>query len=163
MRAFLQKKAGATSFGKSNVTTNIRKHNLEVIFSLKSGWHAVVSITPMAEGAYLIACLGKVADEIDRIVPTLCLKPGEHQMFIDILGNKDGYQLLCMEDENGEMESGFGKILKGKVMQHLQLLGDPEVLQEAEKLCNLCLEVYTDLRKSPYPALKSLTDHFFDQ
>lgn len=163
MRAFIQKKAGATYFSKSSVTANIRKHNLEIIFALKNGWHAVISITPMAEGAYLIAYLGKVADEIDRIVPTLCIKPGEHQKFIDILEDKGEYRLLCMEDENGEMESGFGKILKGKVMQHLQLLGDPEVLQEAEKLCTLTLEVYTDLRKSLYPDLKSLTDHFYDR
>lgn len=162
MRSFLQKKAGATYFSSSSVTASIRKHNLEFIFALKGGWHAVVSVVPSPEGVFILACLGTISDQLDRILPSLLLKPGEHTKFTDVLKQKSGYGILAIDANDKGIESGIGKLIKGKSKPHLQLLGDVELHREAEKLCNLTLEVYTDLNHSPYPALKDLTKCFYD-
>lgn len=136
MRSFLQKKAGATYFNESNVTANIRKNNFEYIFALSGGWHAVISVIPAPEGVILMACLDGISDELDRIVPSLRLKPGEHTKFTEILEGKSGYRLLNIDVEGrGKLEAGICKVLEGKRAPHLQLLGVPEIQIEAEKLC----------------------------
>ena len=162
MRSFLQKKAGATYFSESNVTASIRKHNLEFIFTLRGGWHAVISVIPSPEGVFILACLGQISTELDRIVPTIVLKPCEHNKFTDVLEQKAGFSIMCIDADGKGIESGIGKLIKGKRMPHLQLLGDVDLHIEAEKLCNLTLELYSDLQKSSYPALKNLTKFFYD-
>ncbi len=162
MRSFLQKKAGATYFGNSTVTVSIRKHNLEFIFSLKGGWHAVVSVLPMEHGVVLMACLGNFAEQIDKLLPDLRLKPGDHPKFIDILEGKSQYGLLKIDIDDKGLESGICKELKGLHKPHLQLLGNPDVQKEASKLFDHTLSLYFELDKSPYEALKSLTNCFYD-
>lgn len=162
MRSFLQKKAGATYFADSAVTANIRKHNLELIFALGGGWHAVVSIVPTEVGVVLIGGLGKMGDELEKLVPKLRLKPGEHQKFIDILEAKGDFKMLHVEIDSDGMESGIGKEYPGMMKQHLQLLGDPTLQKDAQKLANELLDIYYDLRKSSYQALKDLTNYFYD-
>lgn len=55
MRAFFQKKAGATYFQKSNITSSIRKNDIELIFLLDKGWHAVVNLLFMPTVAVPLA------------------------------------------------------------------------------------------------------------
>ncbi len=162
MRSFLQKKAGATYFADSGVTANIRKHNLELIFSLKGGWHAVVTIVPTEIGVVMIGGLGKMGEELEKLVPKLCLKSGEHTKFTDILEGKGDFRLLHVEIDSDGIESGIGKEYPGMMMPHLQLLGDPTLQKDAHKLANELLSVYHDLRKSPYPSLQKLSNYFFD-
>lgn len=162
MRSFLQKKAGATYFSNSPITASIRKHNMEFIFALNGGWHAVISFTPTPDGVMMLAALGSMSDTLDKIIPTLRLKPGEHTKFIDIIEGKSEYQLMNVDFDGKGLETGIGKIINGDVKPHLQLLGDYDIQVEAEKLYRLMLDIYNNLRKSPYPSLKSLTDHFYD-
>lgn len=162
MRSFLQKKAGATYFGNSNVTVSIRKHNLEFIFALKGGWHAVVSVLPMAHGVVLMACLGNFAEEIDKILPDLRLKSGDHRKFTDLLEGKEEYRLLKIDIDDKGLESGICKELKDVHKPHLQILGDPEIQKEANKLLDTTLSLYFELDKSTYPSLKALTECFYD-
>lgn len=162
MRSFLQKKAGATYFSNSPITASIRKHNMEFIFSLSGGWHAVVSFTPTPDGVVMLAGLGSMSDTLDRVIPTLRLKPGEHTKFIDIIGGKSEYQFMNVNFSGKGDGAGIGKMIKMEPRPHMQLLGDPDIHEEAEKLYRLMLDIYNDLRKSPYPFLKSLTDHFYD-
>ena len=163
MRAFLQKKAGATYFNGSAVTVNVRKSNLEFIFALEGGWHAVVSVVPSQDGVILIACLGSISDELNRVLPTLKVKQDEHTQFFDLLERKGEYEMVNVNVEGNEMVGGIGKIMKGKRMPHLQLLGDREVQVEAQKICNLALSVYWDLFKSEYALIKGLSKYFYDR
>lgn len=163
MRSFLQKKAGATYFADSEVTASIRKHNLELIFALKGGWHAVVSMIPTPEGVILMACLGNFLEQLDKILPSLKLKSGEHSKFLEILEGESGFGVMRMDLDGKGMESGIGKRFEGMQKQHLQLLGDPEIQKAASQLFNQTLSLYFELDKSTYPALKALTECFYDK
>lgn len=162
MRSFLQKKAGATYFSDSNVTVSVRKHNFEIIFALNGGWHAVISFTSTPDGVIMLAGLGSMSDELDKILPSLRLKPGEHSKFIEMLEGKSEYHMLCVDFDGKGHQSGIGKRIDSGKKPHLQILGDPSIHLEAEKLFRHTLDIYSDLQKSPYPSLKSLTSHFID-
>lgn len=162
MRSFFQKKSGATYFCDRNVTVSIRKHNLEYIFALKGGWHAVVSVIPTETGVILMSCLGKLSEELEKIVPSLTLKSGEHTKFIEILEGKSDYRILNIDLDGKCLESGIGIELSGLHMPHLQLLGDPNIQKEASNLFERTISLYFELDKSPYPSLKSLTNCFYD-
>ena len=163
MRQFLQKKAGATYFAGSGVTVNVRKHNMEYIFALKGGWHAVVSMSITQDGAFIMANLGNINEQLEKILPMLKLKPEEHKQFFDILEGKSDYTLICIDLDGNGITSGIAKHLDIPVKPHLQMLGDPAVQKEASKLFELAFDIYWDLHKSPHPEIKALTEYFFDR
>lgn len=163
MRPFLQKKAGATYFADSGVTVNVRKHNMEYIFALKGGWHAVVSMSITQDGVFIMANLGNINEQLEKILPKLKLKPGEHKQFIDILEGRSEYTMMCIDLDGNGLTSGIAKQLDVPVKPHLQILGDPIVQKEASKLFELAFDIYWDLRKSPHPELQSLSDCFYDR
>lgn len=149
MRAFLQKKAGATYFADSGVTVNVRKHNMEYIFALKGGWHAVISLSITQDGVFIMANLGNITGQLEKILPKLKLKPGEHKRFIDILEGKSEYTMMSIDLDGNGLTSGIAKKLDVQVKPHLQILGDPTVQKEASKLFELAIDTYWDLYKSP--------------
>lgn len=161
MRSFLQKKAGATYFGDSAMTVNVRKRNMEYIFALNGGWHAVVSLLVTQEGVTVMANLGNITEQLSKIVPQLTIKPGEHKKFFDILEGKSEYDMITIDLGEG-MTSGITKTLEITSKPHIQILGDPEVIKAANKLFEHVLEIYLDLNQSKYPDLKALTKFFYD-
>ena len=163
MRPFLQKKAGATYFANSGVTVNVRKHNMEYIFALKGGWHAVISLSITQDGVFIMANLGNITEQLEKILPKLKLKPEEHKQFTDILEGKSEYTMMSIDLDGNGLTSGITKQLDVPVKPHLQILGDPTVQKEASKLFELAFDTYWDLRKSPYPELQSLSDYFYDR
>lgn len=163
MRAFLQKKAGATYFNGSNVTVNVRKHNMEYVFALKGGWHAVISMTIAEDGVFIMANLGNLSDQLDKIMPNLKLKPAEHRQFIDILEGKSEYSMINIDLDGNGSTSNIAKQLDIPLKPHLQILGDPTVMKEVAKLFDIVYDIYWDLYKSPHPELRALTHYFYGQ
>ncbi len=163
MRAFLQKKAGATYFGDSDVTVNVRKHNMEYIFALKGGWHAVVSMTITRDGVLMMANLNDMNEQLHKILPNVKLKPDEHKQFTDILEGKSEYQMMDIDLDGNGITSCIYKKLDIQVKPHLQILGDVTVQSEASKLFELTIGIYLDLFKSNHPEFKALTECFYDR
>jgi len=162
MRAFFQKKAGATYFQKCNFTISIRKSEIEFIYALEKGWHAVINVIINPNDVTLLVVLPNFAKKLDDSSSQLTFRPGEMPKFSALLQGKSGYRILDIEPDGKDHTCGIGLTMQNKLKDPFKVIGDAEITEAGGKLVNYVLSLYHELSHSEKAPLKSLTDCFYD-
>jgi len=162
MRAFFQKKAGATYFQKCNFTISIRKSEIEFIYALEKGWHAVINVIINPDDVTLLIVLPDFATKLDDSLSQLTFRPGEMSKFSALLQGKSDYRILDIEPDGKDQACGIGLTIPNQIKNPFNVIGDTEIYKAGGKLVNYALSLYHELSHSDKAPLKSLTDCFYD-
>ena len=162
MRSFFQKKAGATYLKGFNLTIAIRKNEIEYIFALEGGWHAVINMIFDRDMILLFANLGKFSHEMDKVLGKVSFKDGEMPKLTGMLSGKSIYTFMEVDTDGKGLTTGVGRRLPVQEKHPLEIIGDPNIHKEAGDLVNHLLKFYHELRESDKTLLRSLADSFYD-
>jgi len=162
MRAFFQKKAGATYFQKCNFTISIRKSEIEFIYALEKGWHAIINVIINPDDITLLVVLPDFATKLDELLSQLTFRQGEMPEFSALLQGKSGYRILDISPGSKDHTCGIGLTIPNRLKDPFKIIGDTEIDEAGGKLVNFALSLYHELSHSEKIPLKSLTDCFYD-
>lgn len=145
MRAFFQKKAGATYFQKCNFTISIRKSEIEFIYALEKGWHAVINVIINPDDVTLLVVLPDFASKLDNSLAKLTFRQGEMPLFSALLQGKSGYRILDIEPNGKDHTCGIGLTMPNELNDPFKVIGDAEITEAGGKLVNYVLSLYHEL------------------
>lgn len=162
MRAFFQKKAGATYFKGTILSVNIRKNEIEFVFALDGGWHAVINMLLDRDMILLFANLGKFSSELDKVLPKVSFKDGEMPKLTGMMSGKSIYTFMEIDSDGKGLTTGIARRLPAQNRHPLEIIGDPNIHKEAGDFVDYLLKFYHELDKSDKLLLRPLTDCFYD-
>lgn len=162
MRAFLQKKAGATYFQKCNFTVSVRKSEIEFIYALEKGWHAVINVIINPDDVTLLVALPNFSAKLDDSLDQLTFREGEMPKFSSLLQGKSDYRILDINPGDKDQACGIGFTMPNRLKDPLKAIGDTEITETGGKLVNYALSLYHELFRSDKAPLRSLTACFYD-